>query len=297
MANFDDLLNNAPAEESGAPQLSKEEYAEKKKAEREELFGLSDDVAMQTANDSEVFRQYLDVQGRFDRYSAVNALLILAQQENLPSGAASRLGDYEHWNGKGGIVKSKSVISILEPHEYTKDDNTPGTGYNVKKVFDISQVDTRKMKLTPPPNYGERQLLSALVKSAPVAIVGVENLSEDMGAMRHDERIDVRKGMGFADTFRSLTRELALVDIEQREIPAENAEFTAYCASYLLCKKYGADTKDFSFDEAPGAFDGLDAQGIKGELSQIRDAAENISGRMARQLEAQQKAAKNNDAR
>jgi hypothetical protein len=44
-------------------------------------------------------------------------------------------------------------------------------------------------------------------------------------------------------------------------------------------------------------FAGMDAQEIKGELTQIRDTAENISGRMARQLEAQQKAAKSQDAR
>jgi hypothetical protein len=50
-------------------------------------------------------------------------------------------------------------------------------------------------------------------------------------------------------------------------------------------------------------FADMDAQEIKGELSQIRDASENISGRMARQLETQAKnrsderGAKNNDAR
>ena len=74
-------------------------------------------------------------------------------------------------------------------------------------------------------------------------------------------------------------------------------EFSAYCASYLLCKKYGVDTRPFSFDSAPGVFDGMDAQKIKGELAQIRNVAEDISGRMARQLEAQQRAARNQDAR
>jgi hypothetical protein len=42
MTNFDDLLNSAPEKDAEAPQLSKEEYAEKMKTAREELFGLSD---------------------------------------------------------------------------------------------------------------------------------------------------------------------------------------------------------------------------------------------------------------
>lgn len=293
MANFDDLLNNAPAEETGAPQLSKEEYAAKKKAEREGIFELSDEAAQDVAADGGKFQPFLDLQARLDRYSAVNALLTFAQNP-----AASRLGGFDYWKRQNCSVKpGQTAISILEPHEYTKEDNTPGTGYNVKKVFDISQVDTRKLRAVPPPHYTERQILSALVKSAPVAIVGVENLPEDVGAMRYDERIDVRRGMGFDDTFRSLTTEIAACDIEKHEVPVENPEFTAYCASYLLCKKYGLDTQAFSFENVPDVFDGMDVQDIKGELSQVRDAAENISGRMARQLEAQQKAAKSNDAR
>lgn len=293
MANYDDLLNNAPAEESGAPQLSKEEYAAKKKAEREDVFAMSDQTAQDVAADGGKFQSFLDLQARLDRYSAVNALLTFAQNP-----AASRLGDFDYWKRQNCSVKpGQTAIAILEPHEYIKEDNTPGTGYNVKKVFDISQLDTRKMRNTPPPRYSERQLLGALVKSAPVAIVGVANLPEDVGAMSHDERIDVRQGMGFEDTFRSLTTELAFVDLTTGPDTQENSRFSAYAASYLLCKKYGVDTKDFSFESASGVLDGMDAQEIKGELSQIRDAAENISARCARQLEAQQKAAKSQDAR
>lgn len=296
MANFDDLLNSTPAGEQGAQQesqLSKEEYAAKKKAEREEVFALSDKTAMEVAGDGGEFQRYLNVQAANDRYSAVNALLILAQKPE-----AARLGTFDHWKKQNCSVKpGQKAISILEPQEYTKDDGTPGIGYAVRKVFDISQVDTSKLRSAPTPNFTERQLLQALVNSSPVAIVGVENLSEDMGAMRHDERIDVRKGMGFDDTFRSLTREVALADLEKRDVHTENSEFTAYCASYLLCNKYGADTQSFNFEPAPDIFADMDVQSVKGELSQIRDAAESISGKMARQLEAVQKTAKNNEAR
>jgi len=293
MNNFDDLLNNAPAEEQ--PQLSKEEYAAKKKAEREEVFALSDQTALEVSADEGKFQPFLDLQARLDRYSAVNSLLVFAQNPE-----ASRLGSFDYWKRQNCSVRSgQTAIAILEPHEYTKDDNTPGTGYNVKKVFDISQMDTRKLRVTPPPRYTERQLLGALISKAPVKISGVDELSGDLGAYTDPETgsIYVRKGMEFSDTFRSVAQELACTEVNRDGKNTADPQFTAYCASYVLCKKYGVNTKSFNFESAPAMFRGFEAQDVKGELSQIRDAAENISGRMARQLETQNRAAKNNETR
>lgn len=294
MANYDDLLSNVPTEEAGAPQLSKEEYAAKKKAEREDVFALSDQTAQDVAADGDTFRQFLDLQARLDRYSAVNALLIFARNPD-----ASRLGDFDYWKRQNCSVKpGQTAISILEPHEYTKEDNTPGTGYNVKKVFDISQVDTRKLRNTPPPQYTERQLLGALISKYPMKIMGVDELPDDRGAMTNlDGDILVRKGMEFSDTFRAVAFEMTCAEVATDPELSAGQEFCAYSATYLLCRKYGADTQSFSFEPATDMFAGMGAQEVKGELTQIRDAAEDISGRMARQLEAQQRAAKSQDAR
>jgi len=303
MVNFDDLLTNVPTEEQNTPQLSKEDYAAKKKTERDNVFALSDDTALHASGNGEQFRSFLDVQGQFDRYSAVNALLIYAQQESLPNEKATRLGSFDYWKKSDCSVKpGQMAIDILEPHEYKKEDGSPGTGYNVKKVFDISQVDTRKLRVAPIPNYTDRQLLGALIppKSSQFPTVnGVDELPDDLGAKYDPETdsISVRKGMEFADTFRALAQELSYADLTTGPDTQADPAFSAYCASYLLCSKYGIDKEGFSFEEAPGVFEDMDAQTIKGELSQIRDVVEDISGRMARQLEAAQKAAKNNEAR
>ena len=47
MANFDDLFTTpaAPESPSAPPQLTKEEYAAKKKAERDDLYALADEMA------------------------------------------------------------------------------------------------------------------------------------------------------------------------------------------------------------------------------------------------------------
>ena len=173
---------------------------------------------------------------------------------------------------------------------------------SVKKVFDISQVDTRKLRVAPAPQFTDRQLLGALIppKSPKFPTVnGVDELPDDLGAKYDPETdsISVRKGMEFADTFRALAQELSYTDLTTGPDSQADPAFSAYCASYLLCSKYGIDKEGFSFEEAPGVFEGMDALDVKGELSEIRDVADNISGRMARQLEAAQKAAKNNEAR
>ena len=112
MANFDDLFNNSPAEQNNT-QLSKEEYSAKKQSEREAVFELSDNIALEVASDSGMYKQYLDVQSEFDRYSAVNALLITAQ---MPE--ATRIADFDTWKNKGGYIRpGETAISILEPHE------------------------------------------------------------------------------------------------------------------------------------------------------------------------------------
>jgi len=292
---YDDILNNTPASEQSGQQLSKEEYAAKKKEERDGVFALSEDTALAVSEDDGKFQQYLDVQSKFDRYSAVNAMLIMAQKPD-----ATRVADFEYWKGKGGFVKrDQTGIAILEPHEYLKEDGSTGVGYNVKKVFDVSQVDTRKMQAAPPPpTYNDRQILGALISKYPMKITGVDTLPDNRGAMTDtDGTILVRKGMEFSDTFRSVAFEMACAEVATDPELSPAQEFSAYSATYLLCKKYGADTKNFQFDSASSVFKGMDAQEIRKELSQIRDTAESISGRMAKQLDAVSKAARNQDAR
>lgn len=295
MNNYDDIFNSAPAAGKD-PEFSKEEFAARKKAEREDLYLLSDSTALEVAGDSGRFRQYLDVHSRFDRYSAVNSLLILAQKPE-----AVRLGSFDHWKEKGGSIKTgQTGFSILEPQEYTKDDGSLGVGFNTKRVFDISQIDAKKIKAEPvPPTYSDRQLLTALVAKAPVKISSVDDLPANIAAITSPEtgEITVRRGMAFTDTFRSVAQELASAQMNSGPESRIDSGFSAYCASYILCKKYGVDTQDFDFSGAPEVMDGMDAQEVKAELSKIHNAISEITGRITRNLDSMQKAARDQEAR
>ena len=76
----------------GGKPFNKEEWAAQKQAQRQEVYELIDATCSQMMSDGGAFQQYLDVQGRFDRYSVNNAILVSAQ---MPE--ATQLRDYSSW--------------------------------------------------------------------------------------------------------------------------------------------------------------------------------------------------------
>lgn len=184
------------------------------------------------------------------------------------------------------------LLTIMEPgKEYEREDGSTGTYYNAKKVYDISQTNARDRLQQAQPEITDAQLIRAVVNNPPVAIVAAEpdQMPEDKGALFEPEEgcIYVRKGMSAQEIFRSVTPELALAGFADGDKNYDRNEdaFHAYCASYLLCKKYGVDTQGFDFTHAPEFFEGMEPQEVRGELAKARDAANNISSRMAKVLE------------
>ena len=59
--------------------FDKEEWAAAKQAQRKEAYELIDNTCSEMMASGDSFRQYLNVQGRFDRYSVANAILVSAQ--------------------------------------------------------------------------------------------------------------------------------------------------------------------------------------------------------------------------
>lgn len=285
MSNFDSLLNV-----SAVPQDDKTAmFIAESKNNRNRCYELAEQMTAAVATDSQTFQNYLDVQSKFDRYTANNALLILAQRPE-----AQKLGDYGYWRDQGAYVKrheKKSPILILEPgKEYEREDGSIGTYYNAKKLYDISQTTMKEMA-QPQENLDDRTLIRALVSNSPASIVLAEpdQMPEGKGALFTPEEncIYVRKGMDAHEIFKSLTPELAFARFADGNKNYDRTEdaFHAYCASYMLCQKYGVDTQNFDFSHAPEFFEGMEPQEVRGELSKVRDAANAISSRMAKALE------------
>lgn len=283
--NFDSLLNV-----SAVPQDDRvAAFIAESKNNRNRCYELSEQVTAQVATDSGVFQQYLDIQSRFDRYTANNALLIMAQRPD-----AQKLGDYGYWRDQNVYVKrmeKKNPVLIMEPgKEYEREDGSIGTYYNAKKLYDISQTNMRE-KEPVQEQTDERQLIRALLSNPPVNIIAADpdKMPEDKGALFEPEEncIYVRKGMDAEQIFRSLTPELVFAGFSNGDQNYDRDEdaFHAYCASYMLCKKYGIDTKGYDFSHAPEFFEGMEPQEVRAELTKARNAANDISSRMAKVLD------------
>ena len=275
MANFDDLFTAPTATEtqSDRPQLTKEEYAAKKKAERDSLYALADEMAQEVMRDGEAFRGFLDVQAQNDE--------------------ATRLRDFDGWKERGIYVrKNETGISILEAGDsYVTEDGRTGYYYNVKKVFDISQTDAKRQR-QPQVHYDDRLLLSALIAKRPVPIEMADSVQN--GAVYDYERktIFVQRGMDGQDLFRSVSLALARAEMAQQENSTPQADaFKSYCVSYMLCRKYGVDTQGYDFSRLPDELKNAEPQTIRGELTDIRDTLQTMTGKMARTLEQSRTAA------
>lgn len=282
--SFDSMLNV-----SAVPQDDKTAaFIAESKNNRNRCYELSEYITAAVATDSQMFQKYLDVQSRFDRYTASNSLLILAQRPE-----AQKLGDYSYWRNQGAFVKRQErdkPVLIMEPgKEYEREDGTIGTYYNAKKLYEPSQTNIRNY-VQEKQEISDNQLIHALVSNPPVNIVAAEpeQMPEGKGALFTPEEncIYVRKGMNAQEIFRCLTPELALAGFANGNKNYDRNEdaFYAYCTSYMLCSKYGVDTQHFDFSDSSEFFENMEPQEVRAELGKAQESLKAITARMERTL-------------
>lgn len=265
--------------------LSKEDFAEKKRAEKERVYNLIDDTALDVMSSPEKFKAYLDTQSRMDRYSAVNALLIYSQ---LPK--ATQLKDFDDWSKDNvKIVKGAKSISILEPVEYSKRDGTTGISYNVKRMFDVSQTNGRK---TPAPsiNRDPKEFITTMFDASPVEVQLVDELPyPNMGAFYNNEKqtLFVKKAVGDSVVVaQCVAQELAhaQLSINSNTYSRRDMGFQAVCVGYMICKKHGIDTQNFAIERIPDEYKNMNAKEVRVFLSKTRNAMSDIQSSISEQL-------------
>ena len=283
------MTNNFEAKKNSfkkPPQLSKEDWIAKKKAERDAAYALIDDAIKEITTSPENFKMYLDTQSRMDRYSASNALLIYKQ---LPE--ASQLKDFSGWaEEKVSIKKGAKSISIFEPSEFTKSDGSTGISYNVKKMFDVTQTKNGKLSVAPTENRNPKKLVAAMLDTSPVAFEAVDNLPFPDKAALYDntrQKLYVKRDVGNS-TFlcQAVAEELshAQLSCDSNSYSREKNAFNAICVGYMLCSKFGVDTKAFAIDRIPDEWRNKEPKEIRSELSKIRTAMSEIYSRVSDEL-------------
>lgn len=255
MNDFDQIMANANSNTTKSNKsFDKNVWRERKQQERQEVYDLMDKTADEIKTDINKYKQYLDVQGRFDKYSVGNALVISATYPN-----ATQIKEFDDWKESGAFIKKgANGIKILEPGDsYTRSDGSSAISYNVKKMFDISQTTSTQKPRTI--NYDDRVKLTALLKDCPVDIKAVDEIpNSDKVALwsKEDNVLYVKRGGETPTIFKQLAKELTRSALEETG-NTELDNFKCESTSYMLCKKYGIDVLDININTIPEAFEAL----------------------------------------
>ena len=267
---------------SGGRPFNKEEWAAQKQEQRKAAYELIDNTCSEMMANGDSFRQYLDVQGHFDRYSVNNAILVSAQ---MPE--ATQLKDYGSWKQSRAYVdKDAQKVTILEPgKEYEREDGSKAVGYNAKVVYDISQTSA-KDRQQPQEAKTMRELVSAMIDASPVSFVPVDDLELPAFYDSAQQTIFIKTGLNEEQLFVSMAKEVsaAVFDFKHKE-SRDVSEFKSFCVAYMVSSRYGVDTKGFNFDKLPKEFEGMETQEFKGQLGSMRDVLGEIQSDMYKSLE------------
>ena len=266
----------------GNKPYDKAERAAQKQAERKEAYELIDNTCSEMAVNGDSFRQYLDGQGRFDRYSVANAVLVSAQ---MPE--ATQLKDYGKWKQSRVYVnKDAQKITILEPSkEYLRDDGTKAVSYNAKVVYDISETSAKDRQEAAEPK-SMRELVSAMIDASPVPFQPVDNLELPAFYDSEQQTIFIRTDLNEEQLFVSMSKEVAAAVFDFKHNESRNAsEFKAYCVAYMVSSRYGVDTRGFSFDRLPKEYAEMETQDFKSELGSMRDVLGEVQSEMYKSME------------
>ena len=279
---------------SGSKPFDKAEWAAQKQAQRKEAYELIDNTCLEMASGGDAFRSYLEVQGRFDRYSVNNAILVSAQ---MPE--ATQLKEKAAWKANRVYLnKDAQKVIILEPgQEYTRKDGAKAKGYNPKEVYDISQTSAAGRGLEQDAK-SMRELVAALVDASPVPFVPVDDLELPAFYDSTQEATFVRKGLSEQELFVGMAQETAaaIFDFKHNE-SRDSSNFKAYCVAYMTASRYGVDTRGFDFSRLPGKYAKMETQDFKAELGGMRDVMGEIQTEMYKSLEKNKPAKAKEQAR
>lgn len=266
----------------GNKPYDKAEWAAQKQAERKEAYEMIDTTCSEMMTNGGSFRQYLDVQGRFDRYSVNNAILVSAQ---MPE--AEQLKDKAGWKANRVYVnKDAQRITILEPSkEYTREDGTKAISYNAKAVYDISETSVKDRTQAQEPK-SMRELVSAMIDASPVPFQPMDNLELPAFYDSGQQTIFIRTGLNEEQLFVSMAKEVAAAVFDFKHNESRDAsDFKSYCVAYMVSSRYGVDTRGFSFDRLPKEYAEMETQDFKRELGSMRDVLGEVQSEMYKSME------------
>lgn len=267
--------------------MPKEEYAKMMSQKRDELYQMAEKQTYVVAGSPQNYLKYLELQSKLD-YTVTNTLLVMSQKPD-----ATLLKDSTHWRqDKHYIRKNETGIKILEPNgEYQRQDGTIGINYKVKYVFDVSQINGKVIQRNT--QIPMRSILSALLYDTPIKLQRIMSNEYTHQVIYSPEQktIFYKDNLDAGTLLHGLAREFCYAEFDKQYdgVDRKTDGFIAESTAYMICKKYGIETKETAFaNEVNDYFDGVDSKDIKEELGNIKNLYDDVSRRMERGIYKQQ---------
>lgn len=242
-------LNETAAPET---QYSKEEYAAMKKAEREAVWMQVDARMGEVLADAPALQEFLNFMSQ-SRNSLPNQLLLSGQNADITDART-----FQQWKDAGRHIRTGEEGYTAIVGQVYENNGRKASGYNIGKVFDITQ--TRGRPVPPPAEYQVDELIAGSIESSPVPIQISDSLPDGIQAqyVPKNRTIYVRNGMDAGTTLCAIVRECAQADFH-KDYTYNRQAYAApsYCAAYMVAHRYGLDTAAFNFDRVVALYRNL----------------------------------------
>ena len=282
---IDEIVNNTISKDG----YDKESFKQRKREQLQNAYKMIDEGLDKIKSDPSFFKEYLDVQSRFDMYTPRNAILIATQQPN-----AMQLKTKKDWLDSKATFKQyyPKKITILEPGEpYKNIEGKMITPMYVKDVIDILETNVKPFVK----NYDQRYVLQSLTHEFPATLKVVDNVGEGKLCEwdKDSNTVYILRNNDITETIKSLSKELAKAELYENtsEINEEKAE----CISYMVCKKYGVDVSIENIDKLSSQFKDMENQDVANELTSMKEVVTDMNMRMGQYFDRPKNNEKNKE--
>ena len=175
--------------------------------------------------------------------------------------------------------------------EYEKDGEMR-RGYTIGKGFDISQMSGKPLEERPQRSLTE--LIGTVLKDQSVRVQIEDDLPDKVQAQYNPRyrTIYIRNGMSEVTTFHALNRELACAALDQHTgtYSRQKVSAQAYCAAYVIAKRYGVDVTGFNLEYIAQRNEcgKKDPQELRDFLNDVRQASYSIRNHIERNFGAKE---------
>lgn len=278
------MIQNPVEDQNSEQKLSKEEYAALKKQEREETWMQIDGQAQSVFKDVASLQKFLDfMAGQYNMPKVPNLLLLYSQNPEV-----KLVKSFDEWkHDRRSLRTGVHGYTYIIDTKYEKDGEMR-SGYAISKGYDITQTKGRPLEERPQRDI--HTLLEAVLKNQNIRLQIADNLPDKIQAqyIPNQRTIYIRNGMSEITTFHAINRELACAALDQHDgnYARNRVNAQAFCATYILGKRYGVDVSGFDLEKVAGIQEHgqKDPQELRLFLNDVRTAAYGIRGHIERNL-------------